>query len=47
MSRRLLFMVFVTVLLLPWPWRKFALDVSFDFFPMVFQRPTVFKIMRT
>jgi hypothetical protein len=31
---------------LPWPWRKFALDASFDFFPMVFQWPTVLKTMR-
>jgi hypothetical protein len=30
-------MGFVMVLLLPSPWRKFALYASFDFFPMVFQ----------
>ena len=40
------FMVFIMVLLLPWSWHKFTLDVSFDFFPMVFLRPTVLKIMR-
>jgi hypothetical protein len=37
MLGRSLFMVFGMVLLLLWPWRKFALDTSFDFFPMVFK----------